>query len=296
MHPTAKNLHQVAPTSVSFSGRTSWMDCLNIRMIFGFFNCLQKWIYVLAHFACRHGDPIQCLTFNPVSHQLASCTQSDFAFWSTDQKAVQKYKVSSKINCCAWTNDGQYLALGLSNGTVSIRNKVWPHWLWNRICTWQARYYLKITVFFHTKKKQAGDEKGKIERPGPVVSPIYGITWNPINSNNADIICIADWNQTISFYTLGGQIVGKERQLGFDPLSVTCFPDSDFIVVSGCNKAIQLFTKDGIRLGTLGDPMNSWIWTTAIHPSGTSMVRWQAEPLRNAAVLMYVLCSICVYL
>lgn len=81
-------------------------------------------MYFSVYFVGRHGDPIQCLTFNPVSHQLASCTQSDFAFWSTDQKAVQKYKVSSKINCCAWTNDGQYLALGLSNGTVSIRNKV----------------------------------------------------------------------------------------------------------------------------------------------------------------------------
>lgn len=75
-------------------------------------------------FDSRHNDAIQCLAFNPVSHQLASCTQSDFALWSADQKAVQKYKIATRVNCCAWTNDGQYLALGMANGIVSIRNKV----------------------------------------------------------------------------------------------------------------------------------------------------------------------------
>lgn len=71
-----------------------------------------------------HSDAIQCLAYNPLSHQLASCALSDFAFWSTDQKAVQKHKVSSRINTCAWTNDGQYLALGMGNGTISIRSRV----------------------------------------------------------------------------------------------------------------------------------------------------------------------------
>lgn len=28
------------------------------------------------------------------------------------------------MTCCSWTNDGQYLALGLYNGLISIRNKV----------------------------------------------------------------------------------------------------------------------------------------------------------------------------
>lgn len=47
-----------------------------------------------------------------------------------------------------WTNDGQYLALGMVNGVVSIRNK-------------------------------NGEEKVKIERPGGSSSPIWSITWNP---------------------------------------------------------------------------------------------------------------------
>lgn len=52
-----------------------------------------------------HSDAVQCLCFNPVSHQLASCAVTDFAFWSTEQKAVQKYKIQSKVCSCAWTND-----------------------------------------------------------------------------------------------------------------------------------------------------------------------------------------------
>ena len=45
--------------------------------------------------------------------------------WSPEQKSVSKHKTSSRITCCSWTNDGQYLALGLYNGLVSIRNKVY---------------------------------------------------------------------------------------------------------------------------------------------------------------------------
>lgn len=93
-----------------------------------------------------------------------------------------------------------------------------------------------------------------------------------MNIGNVDVMCVADWAQTISFYTLGGQSVGKERNLGFDPLTVTYFPDGEFLLVTGCNKTIQLFTKDGVRLGLLGDTLNSWIWSTSIHPNGTSMV------------------------
>lgn len=128
-----------------------------------------------------HSDSVQSLAFNPVSHQLASCAVSDFALWSAEQKAVQKYKVQSKICCSAWTNDGQYLALGLSNGVVSIRNRT-------------------------------GEEKSRIERSGG--SPVFGVSWSPPAAGLADNLCVVDWSKTLSFYNLGGQMIGKERQLG----------------------------------------------------------------------------------
>lgn len=215
--------------------RAKWIIC----------NIQKSYIIFIIYIQLSHNDAIQCLAFNPVSHQLASCSNSDFAFWSAEQKAVQKTKVVARVNCCAWTNDGQYLVLGLNNGNVSIRNK-------------------------------AGEEKTKIERPGGSSSPIYGVACNPVVSVSggvaADSVCVVDWGQTISFFSLGGQVVGKDRALGFDALSLTYFPHGEFIAVSGCNKAIQLFTKDGIRLGLLGEQYDSWVWATAIHPNGTSMV------------------------
>lgn len=67
-------------------------------------------------------------------------------------------------------------------------------------------------------------------------------------------------------------MIGKERSLGFDPLTLGYSHDGEFITVAGCNKAIQLFTKDGIRLGVLGESHESWIWSTAISPTGGSIV------------------------
>lgn len=76
----------------------------------------------LAYF--RHGEAIQCLAYNPVTMHLASCAISDFAFWSADVKAVQKYRVTGRITCCAWSMNGHHLAIGLASGAVSLRDRV----------------------------------------------------------------------------------------------------------------------------------------------------------------------------
>uniref|UniRef100_A0A668W102 Intraflagellar transport protein 122 homolog n=1 Tax=Oreochromis aureus TaxID=47969 RepID=A0A668W102_OREAU len=129
--------------------------------------------------------------------------------WSPEQKSVNKHKVSSKITCCGWTNDGQYLALGMMNGVVSIRNK-------------------------------NGEEKVKIERPGGSSSPIWSIAWNPSKDEHNDILAVADWGQKLSFYQLSG-------------------------------KQASLYTKDGVRLGTIGE-QNSWVWTCRVKPDSNFVV------------------------
>lgn len=122
-------------------------------------------------------------------------------------------------------------------------------------------------------RNKAGEEKSKIERPGGPNSPIYSLAWNPpVSGSSADLLCIVDWSQTISFYSIGGQLVGKERPLNFDPLCVTYFPDGEFLAVAGCNKSVQLFSRDGIKLGMLGEEHDAWIWAVAIHPYGNAMV------------------------
>ncbi|XP_061218519.1 intraflagellar transport protein 122 homolog isoform X2 [Neopsephotus bourkii] len=181
-----------------------------------------------------HNDSIQCVSYNPLTHQLASCSSSDFGLWSPEQKSVSKHKTSSKITCCSWTNDGQYLALGMFNGVVSIRNK-------------------------------NGEEKVKIERAGGASSPIWSICWNPSRDERNDILAVADWGQKLSFYQLSGKQVGKDRMLNFDPCCVSYFTKGEYILLGGSDKQVSLFTKDGARLGTIGE-QSSWVWTCRVKP------------------------------
>uniref|UniRef100_A0A667Z4L2 Intraflagellar transport protein 122 homolog n=1 Tax=Myripristis murdjan TaxID=586833 RepID=A0A667Z4L2_9TELE len=220
-----------------------------------------------------HSDSIQCIAYNPVTHQLASCSSGDFGLWSPEQKSVSKHKVSSKITCCGWTNDGQYLALGMMNGVVSIRNK-------------------------------NGEEKVKIERPGGSASPIWSIAWNPsklvfLNYNtddeavgdsfeldtstgksnllycprdeHNDILAVADWGQKLSFYQLSGKQIGKDRTLTYDPCCVSYFSKGEYIVMGGSDKQASLYTKDGVRLGTIGD-QSSWVWSCRVKPDSNYVV------------------------
>ncbi|XP_072569249.1 intraflagellar transport protein 122 homolog [Paramormyrops kingsleyae] len=187
-----------------------------------------------------HNDSIQCVAYNPVTHQLASCSSGDFGLWSPEQKSVSKHKVSSKITCCGWTNDGQYLALGMVNGVVSIRNK-------------------------------NGEEKVKIERPGGSSSPIWSITWNPSKDEHNDILAVADWGQRLSFYQLSGKQIGKDRILNYDPCCVSYFSKGEYIVMGGSDKQASLYTKDGVRLGTIGE-QNSWVWTCRVKPDSNYVV------------------------
>ncbi|NWZ31225.1 IF122 protein, partial [Asarcornis scutulata] len=242
-----------------------------------------------------HNDSIQCVSYNPLTHQLASCSSSDFGLWSPEQKSVSKHKASSKITCCSWTNDGQYLALGMFNGIVSIRNK-------------------------------NGEEKVKIERTGGVSSPIWSICWNPsriwaqvlhlfkrttsftvpatyiaessfsvipvketdfsfvsklsssvlngkisLLDERNDTLAVADWGQKLSFYQLSGKQIGKDRALNFDPCCVSYFTKGEYILLGGSDKQVSLFTKDGVRLGTIGE-QSSWVWTCKAKPDSNYVV------------------------
>ncbi|ELU12491.1 hypothetical protein CAPTEDRAFT_164190 [Capitella teleta] len=178
-----------------------------------------------------HNDAIQCLAYNPTTHQLSSCSVLDFGLWSPEQKNVSKHKVPSRITSCAWTNDGQYLALGLFNGLISIRNKT-------------------------------GDEKVKIERLG---SPIWSLAWSPSKDEAYDILAVADWNQRLSFFQLSGKQINKDRVLGFDPCTVSWFSKGEYVIIGGSDKLCSLHTKEGVKLGVIGD-QKSWVWCAQVKP------------------------------
>ena len=97
---------------------------------------------------CSHNESIQALAFNPATNVLLTCALSDFGLWSFKDKSVPKTKVPAKITACAWTNDGQFMALGFFSGTVQIRDR-------------------------------NGEEKLKIERPDAANSPVWCVQWSP---------------------------------------------------------------------------------------------------------------------
>lgn len=175
-----------------------------------------------------HHDSIQCLSYNPVSHQLASCSCSDFGLWSPEQKSVSKHRVHCRVTSCSWTTDGLHLALGLVNGSISVRGRT-------------------------------GEERYRIERPGGAQTPVWGVSWNPNKDENNEVLAVVDWGQTLSFYNLTGKQIGKDRQLGFDPTSVTFFQSGDYLLIGGSGKQCVLYTTDGIFVGKVAE-FGSWVW------------------------------------
>jgi len=87
-----------------------------------------------------------------------------------------------------------------------------------------------------------------------------------------DVLCIAEWNGIISFYTIGGEPVRKERSLNFIPLKIVHFPEGQYLLVCGSNKQCLLMTYDGIQLLNVGGTFSSWLWSCAVHPTASHVV------------------------
>ncbi|XP_059571923.1 intraflagellar transport protein 122 homolog isoform X2 [Alligator mississippiensis] len=80
-----------------------------------------------------------------------------------------------------------------------------------------------------------------------------------------DILAVADWGQRLSFYQLSGKQIGKDRVLNFDPCCVSYFSKGEYILLGGSDKQVSLYTKDGVRLGTIGE-QSTWLWTCKVKP------------------------------
>eukprot|EP00879_Flechtneria_rotunda_P020074 GHRR01021110.1.p1 GENE.GHRR01021110.1~~GHRR01021110.1.p1 ORF type:complete len:1138 (+),score=467.94 GHRR01021110.1:213-3626(+) len=174
-----------------------------------------------------HNDSIQCLAYNPVTQQLASGTATDFGLWSPEQKSVAKHKVNSKVICMSWTSDGMLLALGLFDGSVSVRDK-------------------------------AGNEKHKFTASS---SPVWSILWSP---QDQALLCVGCLNGQLKFFDNTGQPKFKERQLDGDPLSLASF-NGEYILLGGTDKCVHCLTREGIYL-TKVTQRDSWIWVVKPRP------------------------------
>ena len=98
--------------------------------------------------------------------------------------------------------------------------------------------------------------------------PIWSLAWNPnpLPSKNDSInaqeaLSVACWDQTLSFYGINGQQIGKDKKLGFDPLCVSFFSSGDFMLVSGTNRKTLLYNREGVKLAVVAEGLADWIWT-----------------------------------
>ena len=66
------------------------------------------------------------------------------------------------------------------------------------------------------------------------------------------------------------QIV-KDRNLGFDPCSIGWFSKGEYLVVGGADKQCTLHTKEGVKLGVIGE-QNSWVWSCKVKPDTNFVV------------------------
>lgn len=65
--------------------------------------------------------------------------------------------------------------------------------------------------------------------------------------------------------------IGKDRTLTYDPCCVSYFSKGEYIVMGGSDKQTSLYTKDGVRLGTIGE-QNAWVWTCRVKPDSNFVV------------------------
>ena len=70
---------------------------------------------------------------------------------------------------------------------------------------------------------------------------------------------------------LGSHQIGKDRALGYDPCCINWFTRGEYVVVAGSDMNCYLHTKDGVKLGTVGE-QKSWIWAAKVKPDSNFVV------------------------
>ncbi|CEF71315.1 Intraflagellar transport protein 122 homolog [Strongyloides ratti] len=204
-----------------------------------------------------HNESVQCLAFNPFSNTLLSCSVNDFGLWQDTNKNVSKYKVYSRCCTCAWNSTGEIFAIGMFDGSVSIRSETDGELLHSIIRpggepVW-ALTFASPRIDYTTQSSKGKINYGPIHYPG-------------------EMLVVTDWAKTISFYNLEGQIVPpNEKNIDFDVFSIAYMNNGNFLIAGGINKNILLYTREGTCLGCVAI-MDSWVTVIKVKPKSNTIV------------------------
>jgi intraflagellar transport protein 122 len=194
-----------------------------------------------------HADVLQAVAFNPVAtNVLATVSAIDFAIWTMPSTSVKKIKLPARACCTAWTSDGQMLTIGLHSGIISVRDL-------------------------------SGAEKFSLRRSAPIWDVHWALAKGVVvdgaaSAHPVDLLTVACWDGTISFYTTDGTQVGRDVQSpnGGLPCSISSFSGGEYIVVAGSDKKATLMTRDGVKLNTVAESKD-WIWNAVTRPRSSSI-------------------------
>ncbi|KAL0216550.1 hypothetical protein P9112_008734 [Eukaryota sp. TZLM1-RC] len=179
-----------------------------------------------------HDSSIQYLVQSPIEDILVSCSNTDFGIHSPDYRVVQKTQVASKIITAAFSADGQYFALGMLDGTVSIRNT-----------------------------------SGKEETSLSFSLPISSLAFSPNVDAVQDRLVVGTADQKLHLYTGSGAIVLKTpRNFEGDPCAISFSPDGKCLFVTGSNRKVYLYTRELVLIDEVAD-ISDWGWSLGVIPS-----------------------------
>jgi intraflagellar transport protein 122 len=125
-------------------------------------------------------------------------------------------------------------------------------------------------------RNRNGDEIIKIVRE---TAPVWSLQWAPPLKNNSsvtaygkksqDVLIIADFNQTISYYSLSGKQIADETRLNYDPCTVSFLNSGNQLLVGGSNRGLHLYTATGVHIGPVCE-RDGWVMCARARPGGSS--------------------------
>ena len=150
---------------------------------------------------------------------------------------MNKFQTKAKCLDCDWSPDGQILAIALYTGKILLRDK-------------------------------NGGELTTIDKS--LTSPVWCLRFCPQKFDTSDNLLIAgSWDQKLSIYSIAGgktvKPIGTDKDLGYDPCSITFYPSGEYMVLAGSDRKVTLWNKEGIKLGLIGETKD-WVWQTAVNP------------------------------
>lgn len=84
-----------------------------------------------------------------------------------------------------------------------------------------------------------------------------------------DTLAVACWDGTLSFYTIAGDKLGRDRQLGCDPCSVRYSSNGEYLLIGGSDRKATLYTRDGVKLATVLEGKD-WVWRALMKPRSST--------------------------